>query len=63
MDELRDMVEEYLTDYNDNFVGAPDEDIVDEVLELVQEKLSDIKYASSEEVSSAIEQAVEELYE
>lgn len=62
MDELRGLIIEYLTDYNDNFVGEPDEEIVDEVLDVVQEKLSDMRFVSSEAISNAIELTVKQLY-
>ena len=39
--DLWNYVEDYLTDYSDNFVGAPDSEIIEEVLEEVDDDLSE----------------------
>lgn len=42
MNNLHDLVREILTDYNDNFIGEPCEEIVEETAEEVMKQLDGV---------------------
>lgn len=42
VEDYRDYVIEFLTDYNDNFIGIPCTEIVDEVLDTLLSKLQEL---------------------
>lgn len=39
--DLHQLVRELLTDYDDNFVGAPDEEIIEEVIECINPSINE----------------------
>ena len=56
-ENLCDMVCEMLTDYNDNFIGEPCEEIVQEVVECIDDGIAD------NEVCDAIQEVISDLFD
>lgn len=54
--DLWDYVKDYLTDYSDNFIGVPDSEIIEEVLNQVDDDISE------EEMIKQIEEICENMF-
>lgn len=61
MNNLHDLVREILTDYNDNFIGEPCEEIVEETAEEVMKQLDGV--TDEEIVYHTIDRVVSMLFD
>lgn len=55
--DLHQLVRELLTDYNDNFIGEPDEEIIEEVIECIDPTIEE------DQLVEHIEEILDRLFE